>query len=122
MTELLGVLLAIVVVGVLAGFVIWIVGKLGVGLEVDGFLTAFIAAFVIAIVGGIIHWLIGLVWTIPGGWFGAIINLIVAAIVLMISGSFLKGLRVAGFVGAIVAAAAISVVTWIIQWLIGFIL
>ena len=118
MAAILGILLAIVIVGLFSGFIIWIVGKLGVGLEVDGFGSAFIAAIVIAFVGGIIEWLISLVWTIPGGWFGAIINLIVAAIVLMISDKFLKGMKVAGFVGALVAAAAIDVVTWIVQWVL----
>jgi uncharacterized membrane protein YvlD (DUF360 family) len=45
-----GLLLAIIIVGVTSGFVIWIVSKLGLGLEVDGFGRAFITAIVIAVV------------------------------------------------------------------------
>lgn len=104
----------------MAGFIIWIVGKLGLGIEVSGFGAAFIAAIVIAIVGGLITWLLGLLnITIAGGWLGAIINLIIAAIVLMISGRFVPGLTVKGFTGALVAAIAIGVVTWLVNWVVG---
>jgi len=118
MGTILGLIIAVVLIGLVGGVVIWIVSMLGLGLEVDGFGSAFGAAIVIAIVGGILQWLIGLVWTIPGGWVGAIINLIVAAVVLMISDSFLRGMRVAGFLGAIVGAAGMSLVTYLINWLL----
>lgn len=49
---------------------------------------------------------------------GTIINLIVAAIVLMISDRFVAGMRVDGFGGAIVAAIAIAVVNWLVTWLL----
>jgi len=45
--------------------------------------------------------------------------LIIAAVVLLISDRLLKGLRVAGFVGALVAAIAIGVVYWVLAWLVG---
>jgi putative membrane protein len=117
---ILAVILGIVLVALVAGFVIWIVGKLGLGIEVSGFGAAFIAAIIIAIVGGLITWLLSLLnITIAGGWLGAIINLIIAAIVLLISGSFVPGLKVKGFGGALVAAIAIGVVSWLLNWLIG---
>jgi putative membrane protein len=50
---------------------------------------------------------------------GGIINIIVAAIVLMISDRFLSGMQVNGFIGAIIAAIAIGVVAFIIAWLLG---
>ena len=115
---LLGILLALVA----AAVVIVIVSKLNLGLTVDGFGPAIIAAAVIAIVGGLIYWLLGVLGiTIGGGWLGAIINLIIAAIVLLTAGRMLKGLKVNGFVGALVAAIAIGVVTWIINWFLGLI-
>ena len=81
--------------------------------------NAFIAAIIIAIVGGIINWLLGALGISFGGsWLAAIIQLIIAAIVLMISDRFLKGMRVAGFVGALVAAIAIGVVYFLIGWLV----
>jgi putative membrane protein len=117
---IVAVILGIVLVALVAGFVIWIVGKLGLGIEVSGFGAAFIAAIIIAIVGGLITWLLSLLHiTMAGGWLGAIINLIIAAVVLLISGSFVPGLKVKGFGGALIAAIAIGVVSGLLNWLIG---
>jgi putative membrane protein len=119
---MLGTLLGILLALVLAAVVIVIVSKLNLGLTVDGFGPAIIAAAVIAIVGGLIYWLLGVLGiTIGGGWLGAIINLIIAAVVLLTAGRMLKGLKVNGFVGALVAAIAIGVVTWVINWFLGLI-
>ncbi len=119
---MLGTLLGILLALVSAAVVIVIVSKLNLGLTVDGFGPAIIAAAVIAIVGGLIYWLLGVLGiTIGGGWLGAIINLIIAAVVLLTAGRMLKGLKVNGFVGALVAAIAIGVVTWVINWFLGLI-
>lgn len=113
---LLGILLALVA----AAVVIYIVGRLNLGMTVEGFMPAIVAAAVIAIVGGIVAWLLGVLGiTIAGGWLGAIINLIIAAVVLLLADRFVKGMKVNGFVGAIVAAIGIGVVTWVINWLLG---
>jgi len=113
-------LIGIVVYFLVAALVIWIVSKLNLGLTVDGYVTAILAAVVIAVVGGVVYWLIGLFnISLGGGLCGAIINLIVAAAVLLLSGRFLKGLVVKGFGGAIIAAIAIGVVGWILTWLLG---
>lgn len=117
---IVGLLIGVVIGALISGVVIWIVSKLGLGLEVDGFGSAFIAAIIIAVVGGIITWLLDLLGiSIDGGWLGALIHLIIAAVVLMISDRLLKGLRVAGFTGALVAAIAIGVVYWLLAWLVG---
>lgn len=122
MGSFLGLLIAVVIGALISGFVIWIVGRLGLGLEVDGFGSAFLAAIVIAIVGGIITWLLGLLGiTIGSGILGAIVQLIVSAVVLLISDRFLSGLRVAGFTGAIIAAIAIGVVYWLIGLVVNLI-
>ena len=116
---IVGLLIGIVIGALISGLVIWIVSKLGLGLEVDGFGAAFIAAIIIAIVGGIINWLLVVLGiSVGGGWLGAIIHLIIAAAVLLISDRILKGLRVAGFVGALIAAIAIGAVYWLLGWLI----
>jgi len=121
--EIAGLLIGIVIGALISGFVIWIVSKLGLGLEVDGFGSAFIAAIIIAIVGGLINWLLGVLGiSIEGYWLAAIIQLIIAAVVLMISDRLLKGMRVAGFVGALVAAIAIGVVYFLIGWLVSLLL
>jgi putative membrane protein len=120
MMTIVSVLIGIVIGGLISGFVIWVVSKLGMGLEVNGFGSAFIAAIVIAIVGGIVNWLLEVLGiSIGGGWFGGLIHLIIAAIVLMVSDRLLKGFRVAGFAGALLAAVAIGAVYWLLGWVIG---
>ena len=119
---MLGAIVGIVIALLISGFIIWIVGKLGLGLTVSGFGAAFIAGAVIAIVGGVIAWLLGLVGlTLAPGLLGGIVTLIVAAIVLMISGSFVPGMQVKGFLGAIVAAIAIAIVSGIVYWLLSLV-
>ena len=75
------------------------------------------AAVVIALVAGVVVWGLGLFGiTLTGGWLAAIVNLIVAALVLMIADKFLSGMEVHGFLGAIIAALAIGVVGWAVTW------
>lgn len=117
---MLGTLVGILLALVAAAVVIFIVSRLNLGLTVESFGAAIIAAAVIAIVGGVIYWLLGVLGiTIGGGWLGALINLIIAAVVLLLSDRFVKGMKVNGFVGAIIAAIGIGVVTWLINWLLG---
>jgi putative membrane protein len=109
-------LIGIILVGLIGGLVIWIVSKLNLGLTVDGFGTAFIASFVIAIISGVLAWLFGIFGlTFGGGLLGGIVNLVVAAVVLILAGGLMPGVQVAGFTGAIVAAISIGVVAWIID-------
>jgi putative membrane protein len=118
--NILGIIVGILIGALVTGLIIWIVGKLGLGLEVDGFGPAYIAAIVIAVVSGIILWLLGLLGiTISSGLVGAIVHLIIAAVVLMISGRIVRGLRVKGFGGALVGAIAIGAVGWLITLLLG---
>jgi putative membrane protein len=118
----MGYIINFLVALIVAALVIYIVGRLNLGLTVSGFGAAIIAALVIAIVGTIVMWLLGLLGlTIGGGLLGAIIYIIVAAIILMISDRFVPGMQVKGFTGAIVAAIAIGVVAWIVSWLLGLI-
>ena len=116
----MGTILTIIIGGLISGLIIWIVGRLNLGMSVTGFVPAFIAGFVIAIVAGIVNWLLlTLGIGVGAGWLGAIVNLIIAAIVLMISGSIVPGMAVKGFTGAIVAAIAISVVSWFVGLILG---
>ena len=102
---------------VVSAIVIFIVGKMNFGLSVAGFGSALMAAIVIALVGGLVAWLLGFLGiSLAGGFWAALINLIVAAVVLMISDKFLPGMEVHGFMGAIVAAISIGVVGWLVTW------
>ena len=114
---IVGAIIGILIGALFSGLIIWIVGKLGLGLEVTGFGAAFIAAIVIAVVGWVINWLLGLLGlTFGPGLLDAIIHLVVAAVVLLVSGNFVSGLKVKGFTGALVAAIAIAAVAWLIAW------
>ncbi len=115
-----GLIIGLLIGALLSGLIIWVVGKFGLGLEVTGFGPAYIAAIVIAVVSWLITWLLGLLGvTIGAGLLGAIIHLIIAAVVLMFAGNMVKGLQVKGFTGALIAAIAIAVVAWLATWVIG---
>jgi putative membrane protein len=120
MNTLWGLLIAVAIVGLISGFVIWIVGKLRLGLEVNGFGSAFLAAIVIAVVAGIVTWLLSMAGVQDNnGFIGGIIHLIISAIVLMISSRILPGLKVSGFTGALLASIAIGIVYWLGGLLLG---
>ena len=119
MMDIVSLLLTIVIGGLISGVIIWLVSKLGLGLDVDGFLNAFIAAIIIAMIGGLVDWLLGVFGiSIGGGWLGVIIHFIIGAVILLISDRMLKGFRVAGFVGALIAAIAIAVFDFLLGWLL----
>ena len=118
----MGYIFSFLVALIVAALVIYIVGRLNLGLTVSGFGAAIIAAVVIAVVGTIVLWLLSLLGlTVGGGLLGVIIYIIVAAVILMISDRFVPGMKVNGFTGALIAAIAIAVVSWIVTWLLGLI-
>ncbi len=122
--SVIGALIGLALVVVLNALVIYIVGRLNMGLTVDSFRAAVIAAVVIGIVSWAFQWLfgfLGFTFINNPNLLGAIVALIIAAVVLMVSDRFVKGMKVSGFGGAIVAAAAIGVVHWLIGWLVGLI-
>ncbi|MGE5381259.1 MAG: phage holin family protein [Methylocystaceae bacterium] len=49
----------------------------------------------------------------------AVIRFVVSAIVLMLVGWLLPGVKVSGFWGALIAAAVIAIIGWIIESLLG---
>jgi putative membrane protein len=121
MTTIIGTILAFALIWAVGAVVLMIVSRLNLGLSVDGFGSAFIASAVISIVAGLVTWLIGLIGIQVGnpGLIGALVSLVVSAVVLLISGSFVKGMKVNGFGGAIIAAISYGVIAWLLQWVIG---
>ncbi|CUS04267.2 conserved membrane protein of unknown function [Candidatus Promineifilum breve] len=116
---MISTILSIAIVWLLSALVIYVVGRLNMGMTVNNFGAALIAAAAIALVSGVVSWLLGLLGiTIGGGFLWAIVSLIVAAVVLMISDRFVGGMKVNGFVGALVAAVAIGFVGWLANWLV----
>lgn len=114
-----GLILNVVIGILLYAVAIWVVSKIGLGLKVSGFVPALIAAVVVAVGSALILWVLGLIGISFGGFIGAVIHLIIAALVLMFAGNKIKGLKVKGFVPALIAAVAIGVVSWFIDGVIG---
>lgn len=111
----MALLLSIVIGTLVNALIIFIVGKLGLGLSVAGFVPAIVAALVISVITALVLWLMDLAGiSFGGGWIGALVALVVSALVLMLAASMLPGLAVDGFVGALIAAIAIAVVAWLI--------
>lgn len=50
---------------------------------------------------------------------GAVVRFVVSAIVLMVLGMFVPGFKVSGFVGALVAAAVIAILGYIVEAMLG---
>ena len=121
METIIGTILAFALVWAVGAVVLMIISRLNLGLTVDGFGAAFIASAVISIVSAIITWLIGLIGIQVGnpGLIGALVTLVVAAVVLLVSDRFVKGMKVNGFVGAIIAAISYGVIAWLLAWVIG---
>jgi putative membrane protein len=115
---ILSTLIALALVWVVGAVILMIVSRLGLGLSVDGFGAAFIASAVISIVAGILTWLLGLVGIHLGGagLIAGLVGVVVSAVVLLISDRFVKGMKVDGFGGAIIAAIAYGAVTWLLHW------
>ena len=113
--QLSNALVRITIASVVGGFVIKIVSSLNLGLWVKGFVTAFMAAIVINVVAIAIGYVLAAMGVPnPGGIVGFVARLIVAAVLLMIADKLLSGLTVHNFKGAIIAALAISVISWIL--------
>jgi len=104
---------------VLYALAIWLVGKLRLGLTVSGFGPAVIAAVTISLLGWLVMWLLGALGLGLGGPLGVMVNLILAGLVLMFTGNTIKGLKVKGFVPALIGAIAIAVVSWLIDVVVG---
>ena len=121
METIIGTILAFALIWAVGAVVLMIISRLNLGLTVDGFGAAFIASAVISIVSAIITWLIGLIGIQVGnpGLIGALVTLVVAAVVLLVSDRFVKGMKVNGFVGAIIAAISYGVIAGLLAWVIG---
>ena len=115
--SLIGAVIGLVISTIISGLLIWIVGKLGLGIEVDGFGPAFLTGFVIALLWLLATWLWNLIGFTPaGGITGAITHLLLTAGFLYAIRNSISGLKVKGFSGAVIAAAAIAIITWLVNF------
>ncbi len=109
MEAIIGLVIGIIIAALISGAVLWLVSKMGLGLSVAGFGSAMIAGLLIGFLSNVV----GALLTV-GGPIGAIVNLLIAAGVILVSGKLLKGLTVNGYGGALDAAIAIAVINYLI--------
>ena len=110
---LIGLILGIVIAAVISGVIIWLVGKLNVGLTVKNFGWAMLAGLLIGILTSIVNMFV----RDFGGAVGFIVQLVVSALVILACGKMLSGLTVDGFKGALFAAMAIAVIGFLLAML-----
>ena len=123
MGSIIGAIIGIAIATVIYSVLIFVVGKLELGMKVDKFSSAFLAGLLVAIGGAIAAWLSTLLNApVAGGLAGAILHLVIAAAMLKAIGSSLQGIEVKGWGGAFLAALAIAVIGWLINFVLtGFI-
>lgn len=115
MGALIGLLIAVLLSAVISGAIIWIIGKLNLGLEVDNFGWAMLAGLLIGLLTNLAMKLL----PATGGVLHAVVNLVISAVVIFACGAMLKGLRVNGYVGALTAAVALAVINFLALLLTG---
>ncbi len=122
MSAIVILVVAALVGALLNALLIWLIGKLGVGMEVDGFGPAFLTAILMAVFSVITHLIWGLLNFSPeAGWSGFVSNLVASAGSLLVAGGIVKGLRVKGFLGAVLAVLGMTGVSWLAAWLLNLI-
>ena len=103
---------------VLSALAVWIVSQFVPGFYVHGAVAALIAALVIGFINATLGLLIKIV-TFPLtlltlGLFWLIIN----AAMLKLASVFVPGFEVRGFAAAFIGAIVLSLVNWVLHWLI----
>jgi len=111
-----GLVIGVTLAAIISCVLLWVVGKLGLGISVDGIGAAFQAGLAIAVTGGVITWLLSL-WNLKlgGGIVGAILNILLGAVVLLIGQRYIAGLRVDGFTGSLTASIVIYAISWVLS-------
>jgi uncharacterized membrane protein YvlD (DUF360 family) len=107
---MIGVLLAAIV----SGSIIWFIGKMKLGLEVDNFGWAMLAGILIGFFTNLIMNLI----PTTDGIIRLMINLVITAAVIFGSGALLRGMTVNGYSGALIAAVSIAVINYLLTLLL----
>jgi putative membrane protein len=110
-----GILIGVLVGALFTGFFIWVIARISSLIEVSGFGPAYIAAIVIAVLNGLVKWLLG---STLGGTGSTLINWIISAIILLLAGRMVKGIKVNGFGSALLAAAVIALFDWLVTWIL----
>jgi len=115
MEVIVGLVIGILIGAVISGAIIWIVSKLNMGLSVDSFGWAMLAGLFI----GVITTLITQFVPNLNGIVGAVVHLIVSAVVILLAGKAFSGVKVDGFSGALLAAVMMALIGFGLALLLG---
>lgn len=115
MEVIVGLVIGILIGAVISGVIIWIVSKLNMGLSVDSFGWAMLAGLFI----GVITTLITQFVPNLNGIVGAVVHLIVSAVVILLAGKAFSGVKVDGFSGALLAAVIMALIGFGLALLLG---
>ena len=108
MEVIVGLVIGILIGAVISGFIIWLVSKFNIGLSVDNFGWAMLAGLFIGFFTNLImHFVPG-----QGGIVTAVVQLLVAAAVIVLAGKVFSGVKVDGYSGALVAAVIMALVSF----------
>jgi len=96
-----------------------IVANMIPGIQVESFGTALIAALVYGIVGATLGALLKLI-TFPLAFLTlGLFWLVINALMLQLASAFVPGFRVQGFLPAFLGAIALSIVQFLLRWILG---
>lgn len=114
MEAFVGFIIGTLIAAVLSGVIIWLVGKLKVGLSVNSFGWAMLAGLFIGAITNFLNRLL------PGmnEILAMVIHLVIAAAVILLAGKLFSGVKVDGFKGALIAAVAIAVVGLLLAYVL----
>ena len=114
MEAFVGFIIGTLIAAVLSGVIIWLVGKLNVGLSVNSFGWAMLAGLFIGAITNFLNQLL------PGmnEILTVAIHLVIAAAVILMAGKLFSGVTVDGFKGALIAAVAIALVGFVLAFVL----
>jgi putative membrane protein len=115
MEVIVGLVIGILIGAVISGAIIWIVSKLNMGLSVDNFGWAMVAGLFIGVITTLITYFVPNL----SGIIGAVVHLIVSAIVILLAGKAFSGVKVDGFSGALLAAVMMALISFGLALLLG---
>lgn len=114
-----GTIAGLLLATTLNSVIIWIIAKLGLGIEVKNFGTAIVAAFLSALIGlGLSRIAYNLFGDTGQVYGGIALHILGSALILLLVSKILSGMQTKGVLGAILAAVSMSVLYYLISLLL----
>jgi uncharacterized membrane protein YvlD (DUF360 family) len=111
-----GIIIGLLLATSVNSIIIWIIAKLGLGIELKNFGTAIVAAFLSALIGLGLSRITTQLFGVTGQPYGGIIlHILGSALVLWLTSKILSGMQTKGFLGAILAAVSMGVLYYLIS-------